>query len=225
MSTKETENTTGTTSAPPAKRQKTSSSSSSSSTAAAPIFSSTRSINRVPVEVWKEHICQKFLNLTELSILRRSHTFFQKYWQNVMAQNVIRVPRGCSTVEKAIHLALIFSERKEYTETDPLKIRLEEGVHEIVGIQWGRMNVTCSHITFVGSGKDQTTIRGGFRVNNQQHVKFEELTITNQSGAGLWLRGSETNVDVLKCAVKECANTGMLTSIMAALLQQHNAIL
>ena len=76
---------------PPAKRQKTSSSSSSSSTAAASIFSSTRCINRVPVEVWKEHICQKFLNLTELSILRRSHTFFEKYWQNVMAQKVMRV--------------------------------------------------------------------------------------------------------------------------------------
>ena len=124
-----------------------------------------------------------------------------------MAQNVIRVPRGCPTVQKAIDLAVIFSERKEYTEKDPLKIRLEEGDHKIVG-QYGRMKVTCSHITFVGSGKDQTTIRGGFKVINQQHVKFEELTITNQSGFGLFF-GSETNVDVLKCAVKECGRTGM----------------
>ena len=210
MSTKGTENTTGTTSAPAPKRQKTCSSSSSSSSAVAPIFSTTPNINRVPVEVWKEHICHKFLNLTELSILRRSHTFFQQYWQNVMAQNVIRVPRGCPTVETAVALAVIFSERKEYTETDPLKIRLEMGVHEIVGVQNGRMNVTCSHITFVGSGKDQTTIRGGFKVENQQHVKFEELTITNQANVGLWLLGSETNVDVLKCAVKECRYTGMV---------------
>ena len=77
--------------APPAKRQKTSSCSSSSSTAVAPIFSTTRCIDRVPVEVWKEHICQKYLNPTELSILRRCHTFFEKYWQNVMAQKVMRV--------------------------------------------------------------------------------------------------------------------------------------
>jgi hypothetical protein len=42
-----------------------------------------------------------------------------------MAQNVIRVPQGCSTVEKAMALAVIFSERKEYTADDPLKIRLE----------------------------------------------------------------------------------------------------
>ena len=106
-------------------------------------------------------------------------------------------------------LAVIFSERKEYTETEPLKIRLDKGVHGLVGGEYGRMNVTCSHITFVGSGKDQTTIRGGFTVNNQQNVKFEELTITNQSAEGLYLWGSETNVDVLKCAVKECGGSGM----------------
>jgi hypothetical protein len=209
------EQTTGTSSgatSPPAKRQKTSSSSSSSSPAAAPIFSSTRNINKVPVEVWKEHICYKFLNLTELSILRRCHTFFEKYWQNVMTQNVIRVPQGCPTVEKAMDLAVIFSERKEYTGTDPLKIRLEKGVHEIVGDTYGRMNVTCRHITFVGKGKDQTTIRGGIRVNNQQNVTFEELTITNPRGNGLLLEGSETNVDVLKCVVKECGSIGMFVN-------------
>jgi hypothetical protein len=130
-----------------------------------------------------------------------------------MAQNAIRVPQGCPTVEKAMVLAVIFSARKDYTEADPLKIRLDEGVHEIVGEQNsnGSMNVTCSHITFVGKGKDQTTIRGGFTVTNQQHVTFEELTITNQSGngTGLFLLGSETTVDVLKCAVKECGSTGM----------------
>jgi hypothetical protein len=190
----------------------TSPTSPTSSITAAPIFSTTRCINKVPVEVWKEHICQKFLNLTELSILRRCHTFFEKYWQNVMAQNVIRVPQGCPTVQKAMDLAVIFSERKEYTTDDPLKIRLDEGVHKIVG-QYGRMNVTCNHITFVGKGTDQTTIRGGFRVENQQNVKFEELTITHDGGYGseygLYLRGSETNVDVLKCVVKECGSTGM----------------
>ena len=106
-------------------------------------------------------------------------------------------------------LAVLFSERKEYTTDDPLKIRLEEGVHEIVGDGAGRMNVTCSHITFVGKGKDQTTIRGGFRVENQQHVKFEELAVMNSGGVGLWLKGSETNVDVLKCVVKECGGSGM----------------
>jgi len=112
-------------------------------------------------------------------------------------------------VQKAMDLAVIFSGRKEYTETDPLKIQLEEGVHDIVGDQHGRMNVTCSHITFVGKGKNHTTINGGFNVTNQQNVTFEELAITNQLEHGLRLTGSETNVDVLKCTVKECGRIGM----------------
>jgi hypothetical protein len=111
-------------------------------------------------------------------------------------------------VEKAMDLAVIFSERKEYTSNDPLKIRLEEGVHEIVG-NYKVLTVTCSHITFVGKGKNHTTIRGSFNVINQQHVTFEELTITSPRGRGLELQGRETTVDVLKCIVKECGGTGM----------------
>jgi hypothetical protein len=188
----------------------------------APIFSTTRCINNVPVEVWREHICHKFLNLAELSILRRCHTDFEKYWQNVLTQNVIRVPQGCPTVEKAMALAVIFSGRKEYTKADPLKIRLDEGVHEIVG-NGKVLNVTCSHITFVGNGKACTMIRGGLQVENQQNVTFEELTITNQSGNGLFLVGSD--VDVLKCVSKSVGVLGWLplnTSLMAPLSQQHN---
>ena len=90
-----------------------------------------------------------------------------------------------------------------------IKIEVGEGEHEIVGDDYQMMNVTCNNITFVGKGKDQTTIRGGFKVRDKQNVKFEELTVTNSSGLGLYLCGSETNVDVLKCTVKECKFDGM----------------
>jgi len=175
------------------------------------IFSSSRMVNRVPEDIWQYEIIP-YLDLRQFANLR-CHSSFNMYWHVNMAQNVIRVPQGCPTVEKAMALAVIFSERKEYTEADPLKIRLEEGVHEIVGVQYsyGSMNVTCSHITFVGKGKSHTTIRGGFKVNNQQNVTFEELAIMNQSGngAGLYLEGSETNVDVRECCFKKCRHNGM----------------
>jgi hypothetical protein len=118
---------------------------------------------------------------------------FEKYWQNVMAQNLIRVPQGCPTLEKAMALAVIFSQRKEYTADDPLKIKLDEGVHKIVG-NGKVLNVTCTHYFC-------------WQRRNQQHVKFEELAVTNGAGAGLYLTGSETNVDVLKCVVKKCGGT------------------
>ena len=174
-------------------------------------------ITDIPEMLWWQKILQPFLNLEDLSTLRCTNTFFQSYWESVLKQNVIRVPQGCPTVEKAMALAEVFSEKKEYTEAEPLKIRLDKGIHEIVGytdefdVHCEAVRVTCSHITFVGKGKNQTTIDGGFKVDNQQHVKFEELTITNphQYGIGLWLEGSETNVDVLKCVVKECTYTGI----------------
>jgi hypothetical protein len=166
-------------------------------------------IRDIPELLWWQKILQPFLNLEDLSILRRTNTFFQSYWESVLKQNVIRVPQGCPNLEKAMVLAVVFSEKKEYTKADPLTIRLENRVHEIVGDESGEMIVTCSHITFVGKGKDQTTIRGGFNVQNQQNVKFEELTIKNPAGAGFWLQGSETNVDVLKCVVTECEGDGM----------------
>ena len=209
MSTKGNKQSTGTsasTSLPPAKRQKASSSASFSSTAVAPIFSSTKIINELPFKLWEKHICKPFMRLSELSIMRRSHTSFEKYWQKVVAERIIRVPQGCATVEKAMDLAVIFSERKEFTENDPLKIKLDEGIHEIAGDQYGHLNVTCSHITFVGKGADHTTVRGGFTVENQQNVTFEELAVT---GFGLCFKGSDTKVDVLNCAVKECTYDGM----------------
>jgi hypothetical protein len=166
-------------------------------------------IRDIPEMLWWQKILQPFLNLEDLTILRRTNTFFQSYWESVLVQNTIRVPQGCPIVEKAMALAVVFSGKKEYTETDPLKIRLDKGVHEIVGGEYGQMNVTCSHITFVGKGKNHTTIRGGFKVENKQHVTFEELTITNPILTGLYLKGCGTNVDVLKCAVKECGGTGM----------------
>jgi hypothetical protein len=166
-------------------------------------------IRDIPEMLWWQKILQPFLNMEDLSILRCTNTFFQSYWESVLKQNVIRVPQGCATVEKAMALAEVFSGKKEYTKVDPLKIQVDEGVHEIVGDDSGEMIVTCSHITFVGKGKDQTTIRGGFDVINQQNVKFEGMTVTSPSGTGFYLQGSETNVDVLMCAVKKCRSTGM----------------
>jgi len=122
-------------------------------------------------------------------------------------------------VEKAMALAVVLSERKVHTKTDPLKILLDIGVHEIEAGNYGKtLNVNRSQITFVGKGKDQTTILGGFKVNNQQNVTFEELTITNprlrrfgEKEFGLDLQGTETTVAVLKCAVKNCGEAGLIS--------------
>jgi len=186
-------------------------------------------VDKVSDETWFAEIlpCSDLKGLSKLS---RTSTFFNKFWQRVkrachdqidVKQNAkhhlsfrdSKIYLCCPTIERAMALAQQISKIKwsntVVAETKPVKIQLDKGVHEIVGDQNGSMNVTCSHITFVGRGKDQTTIRGGFTVENQQNVTFEELAVMNPSGDGLAMEGGETIVDVLKCAVKECGWNGM----------------
>jgi len=193
----------------------------------APIFSTTRLVNAVPVVVWREHVCQDYLNLRELSVMRRVHTFFDLYWPNTIAKNTIRVPRGYPTAEKAMALAVILSKRRDYGFNGTLRIVLGKGIHDIVGKPGDKhhmMDVAFSHITFVGKGKDQTTIRGGFKVCNQQNVRFEELAVMNswdtnpnscrpmgyvEHRMGFDVRGNEINVVIFKGAVKHCIGPAM----------------
>jgi len=150
-----------------------------------------------------------------LSTLGRCNTFFEEYWQYVLKQNVIRVPEGCPTINQAMGLAVIFSEKNECTMENPVQVQVGEGQHVMVGIiapgiyEGRHTYVSCNNITIVGKGKGKTTILGGFYVNGKQNVKFEQLSVTNDAGYGLVCNGSGTNVDVTECCFKKCRRSGM----------------
>jgi hypothetical protein len=131
-----------------------------------------------------------------------------------LKQNVIRVPEGCPTMDQAMDLAVVFSERNECTRENPVKIEVGEGEHVMVGVVSNDYtnsltHVSCSNITIIGKGKGKTTILGGFYVNDKQNVKMEQLSVTNQTGLGLVCKGSGTNVDVTECCFKKCRDYGM----------------
>jgi hypothetical protein len=153
------------------------------------------------------------LDLKALSTVGRCNTFFEEYWQYVLKQNIIRVPEGCPTMNQALDLAVVFSERNECTRENPVKVVVGEGEHEMVGVAGdyaGRHTyVTCNNITIVGKGKGKTTILGGFWVKGKQNVKIEQFSVTNGAGNGLVCEGSGTNVDVTECCFKECQFSGM----------------
>jgi hypothetical protein len=161
-------------------------------------------------------IFQPFLDLKALSTFGRCNTFFEEYWQYVLKQNVIRVPEGCPTMNQAMDLAVVFSERNECTRENPVKIEVGEGEHEMVGVDvpdcGSLTHVSCSNITIVGKGKGKTTMIGGLYVNGKQNVKIEQLSVTNElwpAGDGLVCAGSGTNVDVTECCFKKCQLSGM----------------
>ena len=127
--------------------------------------------------------------------------------------NIIRVPEGCPTMNQALDLAVVFSERNDCTRENPVKIEVGEGEHEMVGLVLSgygyHTRVSCSNMTIVGKGKGKTTILGGFCVHGKQNVKIEQLVVTNAAGFGLLCDGIGTNVHVTECCFKKCDCSGM----------------
>ena len=200
-------------SAPPAKRQKITVAPFAAAFPRRTLLSSSRWVNKVPHDIWVHQILHPFLDLKALSTLRRCNTFFHEYWQYVLKQNVIRVPEGCPTMNQAMELAVIFSERNECTRANPVKVEVGEGDHVMVGVAGnyrGRhTHVSCSNIKIAGKGKGKTTILGGFYVHGKQNVKMEQLSVSNDAGYGLLCAGSGTNVDATECCFKKCQYSGM----------------
>ena len=119
-------------------------------------------------------------------------------------------------MNQAMDLAVVFSDRKECTRVNPVKIVVGEGEHEMVGVESDHvhghhMHVSCSNMTIIGKGKGKTTILGGFYMNGKQNVKIEQLSATNQTGSGYGLicTGNGTNVDVTECCFKKSPKSGM----------------
>jgi hypothetical protein len=178
------------------------------------LLSSSRWVNKVPHHIWVHQILQPFLDLKALATVGRCNTFFEEYWQYVLKKNVIRVPEGCPTMNQALELAVVFSERNECTRENPVQIKVGEGEHVIIGVagDYGELltHVSCNNITIIGKGKGKTTILGGFDVNGKQNVKMEQLAVINEAGYGLICEGSGTNIDVMECCFKKCSIIGML---------------
>ncbi len=206
-------------SSPPAKRQKITVAPFAAAFPRRTLLSSSRWVN-LPEDIWVHQILHPFLDLKGLATVGRCNTFFEEYWQYVLKQNVIRVPEGCPTMNQAMELAVVFSERNECTRENSIRVEVGEGKHVIVSGLFGLL-LSCSNITIVGKGKGKTTILGGFNVKNQQHVTFEALSITNRRGHGMYCEGGETNVDVLECVVKECGSTGVFVSHGATVAATH----
>jgi hypothetical protein len=200
-------------SSPPAKRQKITVAPFAAAFPRRTLLSSSRWVN-LPEHVWIHQILNPFLDLKALSTVGRSNTFFEEYWQYVLKQNVIQVPEGCPTMNEAMDMAVIFSERNECSIVNPIKIEVGAGEHEMVGVDSGTIffhtSVSCNNITIVGKGKGKTTILGGFYVGDKQNVKIEQLAVTNGAGSGLYCKGSGTNVNVMECSFTKCSWYGML---------------
>ena len=103
---------------------------------------------------------------------------------------------------------------------------LSEGEHVVEGSWTGpngfvyenTLDTTCSNISFIGQGKDTTTVHGGIGVSNKMNVTVKSLTLTNPNGYhGLLVGGEEALLEMMDVNVKACAGCGLSVASSASI--------
>jgi hypothetical protein len=167
-------------------------------------------LDEPPLEVW-DHKIIPLLSLRDLALARPVCTFFEAYWQDKFSNNVLplRVGNDVATINDVMGVIEILSSRREYTKLNPLVVLLGKGDHQITSSwtdpdgdeQPTTFGITRSNITFVGKGKNTTTILGGFGIHNFENITFKNMTVTNTSRG---IHMSNAKVELIDVAVKEC---------------------
>jgi len=166
-----------------------------------------------PLEIW-DHVIIPMLGLKDLALARPVCTFFEAYWQEKFNNNVLplRVGNDVATFDDVMGVIEILSSRREYTKLNPFIVLLGKGDHQITS-SWmdtdggeiaTTLGITRSNITFLGTGKDTTTILGGFVIENLENITFKQMTITNTSDNGVGIETTNAKVELIDAALKGC---------------------
>jgi len=175
-------------------------------------------LDEPPLEIWDHHIIP-LLSLRDLALSRTVSTFFEAYWQEKFSNNVLplRVGNDVATIDDVMGVVEILSSRREYTKLNPFVVLLGKGDHEITS-SWAdeagyknatSLTITRSNVTFVGTGKDTTTILGGFRIENVENITFKNMTVTNTSSIGSGIEMSNSKVELFDVALKRCRHAAI----------------
>jgi hypothetical protein len=174
-----------------------------------------------PLEIW-DHVIIPMLGLKDLALARPVCTFFEEYWLEKFYNTVLplRVGNDVATIDDVMGVIEILSSRREYTKLNPFIVLLGKGNHE-VSSSWTDLTgyehettiaLTRSNITFVGEGKDTTTILGGIAIRDLENITFKNMTVTNTSDGGDGGNGiliSNAKVELFDVALKGCGNSGL----------------
>ena len=168
-------------------------------------------------EVW-EHEIIPFLNVKELAEFRPTSKWCDEQWQEFLKRDTFRVPEQVPTIDEAMRVGLNLSKQKVFSKEKPLVVVLSEGEHVVEG-NWTRsggsvfentLGITCSNISFIGQGKDKTTVHGSFDVVNKKNVTLKSLTLTIQMGLVCMWKGRKLHWKYWVCLLKDVSILGCL---------------
>jgi len=137
----------------------------------------------------------------------------------------LRVGNDVATIDDVMGVIEILSSRREYTKINPFVVLLGKGEHEITsdwtdpyGTEYDNeyatmLEITRSNITFVGTGKDTTTILGGFAIRDLENITFKQMTVTNTStSVSNGIRMTNVKVELFDVALKGCRSSAFFLS-------------
>jgi hypothetical protein len=176
-------------------------------------------LDEPPLEIWDHHIIP-LLSLRDLALSRTVCTFFEAYWQDKFSNNVLplRVGNDVATIDDVMSVIEILSTRREYTKINPFVVLLGNGVHQITsswtdqfrGCEYeNTLGFTRSNITFVGTGKDTTTILGGFGIHEFENITFKQMTVTNTDENGLGIHIRNAKVELIDVALTKSGDMAL----------------
>jgi len=127
----------------------------------------------------------------------------------------LRVGNDVATIDGVMGVIEILSSRREYTKLNPFVVLLGKGEHQITS-SWTNpsknyehstmIGITRSNITFIGTGKDTTTILGGFAICDLENITFKNMNVTNTSSSGRGIHMRNAKVELTSVALKGCSN-------------------
>ena len=91
-------------------------------------------------------------------------------WQEFLKRNTFRVPEQVPTIDEAMRVSFNLAKQKEYSKVKPLVVVLSEGEHVVEESFTDTDGEEYENISFIGQGKDKTTVHGGFGVLNKKNV-------------------------------------------------------
>ena len=167
-------------------------------------------------DVWEFKIIP-FFNVKELAMLRPTCRWCDEQWQEFLTRNTFRVPEQVPTIDEAMRVGFNLAKQKVFSKEKPLVVVLSEGEHGVEGsftdsngdVYENTLGITCSNISFIGQGKDKTTVHGGFGVLNKKNVTVKSLTFV---GDGLCMEGEEASVEMRDVSVKKCEDSGLFVN-------------
>jgi len=168
-----------------------------------------------------DHQLISFMGIVEVAMMREVNRYFEPFWRRRFVEGnllPICIPYDIGTLDRAMRVIEILDDRKQYTKASPLVVQLGKGEHQITsswtepryGLEYHTtLDITRNHITFVGKGKGETLINGGFAVSNSENITFKDMTVTNTSQYGCGIRMSNAKVELIDVALKGCQDAGL----------------